>query len=63
MYDILRLYGGLRIRCLWRMIRELKLAAVPALLLLMYLLLCPIVQNLDVGFVGQVLVVGATGHD
>ena len=37
MYDILRLYGGLRIRCLWRMIRELKLAAVPALLLLMLL--------------------------
>lgn len=37
MYDILRLYGGLRIRCLWRMIRELKLAAIPALLLLMLL--------------------------
>lgn len=37
MYDILRLYGGLRIRCLWRMIRELKLAAVSALLLLMLL--------------------------
>ena len=37
MYDILRLYGGLRIRCLWRMIRELKLAAISALLLLMLL--------------------------
>ena len=37
MRDILRLYWGLRIRCLWRMIKELKLVAVPALLLLLLL--------------------------
>ena len=33
MHDVLKLYFGLRAKCLWRMIKELGLMVIPALLL------------------------------
>ena len=37
MHDVLKLYFGLRAKCLWRMIKELNLMAVPALLIFSFL--------------------------
>jgi len=37
MYGVLKLYFGLRAKCLWRMIKELKLLVIPVLLLFLLL--------------------------
>ena len=37
MNDVLKLYFGLRAKCLWRMMKELGLMAIPALLLFLFL--------------------------
>ena len=36
MHDVLKLYFGLRAKCLWRMMKELRLMVIPALLLLLF---------------------------
>jgi len=36
MHNVLKLYFGLRAKCLWRMIQELKLMVIPALLLFLF---------------------------
>ena len=36
MHDVLKLYFGLRAKCLWRMMMELKLMVIPALLLFLF---------------------------